>query len=170
MSTAAINAVLSDRSSTGVYRLAMLAIADGGGYVSIEGIQRWVNCDEPSAVLLLDDLCEMGVVEMEFDDTAQSVAYFSSFVHELTYGFVPSPAATKRYIPPAVRDSVAEKCGHTCQYCGDTEGPFHIDHIHPISKGGGNEMENLTLACAPCNLSKRDKTLDEWPGRVGGPK
>lgn len=30
----------------------------------------------------------------------------------------------------------------------------HVDHIHPIAAGGGNDKSNLQLLCAPCNQSK----------------
>lgn len=40
-----------------------------------------------------------------------------------------------------------------CQYCG-SKGADHIDHIVAQSTGGGDEIENLTLACQSCNLKK----------------
>lgn len=39
---------------------------------------------------------------------------------------------------------------------------FNLDHILPISKGGGNEMANLQLLCPPCDRRKYNKTSDEW--------
>lgn len=68
-------------------------------------------------------------------------------------------------IPPTVRAEVFERDGRVCAYCGDTEGPFHIDHIVPLSRGGEHSADNLTVACAPCNLSKSNLLLDEWEGR-----
>ena len=35
----------------------------------------------------------------------------------------------------------------------------HIDHIHPVSKGGLSEDDNLVLVCAACNTSKGRKSL-----------
>lgn len=32
----------------------------------------------------------------------------------------------------------------------------------PISRGGTNDLDNLVLACQPCNVNKGDKTLDEF--------
>lgn len=39
---------------------------------------------------------------------------------------------------------------------------FDVDHIRPLSRGGSNWPDNLACACASCNRSKNDKTLDEW--------
>lgn len=29
-----------------------------------------------------------------------------------------------------------------------------VEHIHPLSLGGGNTPDNMTLACGPCNHQK----------------
>lgn len=38
---------------------------------------------------------------------------------------------------------------------------LHIDHIHPQALGGGDEIENLQLLCANCNLRKGKGTMEE---------
>lgn len=45
---------------------------------------------------------------------------------------------------------------YTCRYCGKKppEVTLEIDHIVPISAGGGNELSNLATACLPCNRGK----------------
>jgi hypothetical protein len=67
-------------------------------------------------------------------------------------------------IPIDLRALVFSRDGKVCAYCGTTEGEFHLDHIFPWSRGGAHSLENLTVACAPCNRSKRDKTVQEWRG------
>lgn len=54
-----------------------------------------------------------------------------------------------------------KKFNFTCQYCGRKapEVVFHIDHIIPRSKGGNNNLSNLTLACDDCNIGKGNKSL-----------
>lgn len=37
-----------------------------------------------------------------------------------------------------------------------------IEHVWPISKGGGHTWDNVVLACLDCNLSKQARTPDEW--------
>ena len=48
-----------------------------------------------------------------------------------------------------------------CPYCAAklSFDQSHLDHIHPVSKGGLSEDDNLVLICAPCNTSKGAKTL-----------
>jgi len=62
----------------------------------------------------------------------------------------------------ALRQAVFERDDFTCQYCGARHLPLECDHILPVSRGGLNEIENLTTACRPCNQSKHDMTPDEW--------
>lgn len=52
-----------------------------------------------------------------------------------------------------------------CAYCSTTEEPFHIDHIVPRLRGGTDDPDNLTVACAHCNCSKSDRLLSEWKRR-----
>jgi hypothetical protein len=49
-----------------------------------------------------------------------------------------------------------------CAYCGGIMSVYHVDHIEPISRGGGNGADNICLACPPCNLEKSNKRLLEW--------
>lgn len=36
------------------------------------------------------------------------------------------------------------------------------EHVHPRSRGGANDLDNLLLACARCNNRKSNKLLGEW--------
>lgn len=60
-----------------------------------------------------------------------------------------------------IRVQIIERDGPLCAYCGETAIPIHIDHIYPLSRGGSNDLENLTVACAQCNIEKSDHTLEE---------
>ncbi|MBD0317731.1 MAG: HNH endonuclease [Thermoleophilia bacterium] len=48
-----------------------------------------------------------------------------------------------------------------CQYCGTESGKLTLDHVVPRSRGGESVWENVVTSCAPCNLRKGDRTLDE---------
>jgi len=57
------------------------------------------------------------------------------------------------------RRAVFARDDHRCQYCGGVADS--IDHVMPRSRGGMNVWENVTAACRPCNLRKRDRTPEE---------
>lgn len=59
----------------------------------------------------------------------------------------------KAVIPPGLRSKVYERDAYQCQNCGIRE-KLTIDHIHPESKGGATELQNLQTLCMPCNLRK----------------
>ena len=65
------------------------------------------------------------------------------------------------------RRALALRDGASCFYCGRqlaTGEPFSrptIEHVVPVSRGGSNALENLVLACKPCNLAKGDQI---WEG------
>jgi 5-methylcytosine-specific restriction endonuclease McrA len=85
---------------------------------------------------------------------------------------VAAPAVVKmrRYIKPrqhrAVRlsrDNIFLRDDHTCQYCNKRfpVKELTLDHVMPVSRGGGKSWENLTTACHPCNRKKGNRTPAE---------
>jgi hypothetical protein len=68
------------------------------------------------------------------------------------------------------RRLIIEENDYRCHYCGlegsrysdaDCE-PWHIDHKHPVSLGGSNDLSNLTLSCRSCNLEKSNTPYEEF--------
>lgn len=53
------------------------------------------------------------------------------------------------------------KADNACAYCGATEG-LQWDHIIPKSRGGPDTIDNLVLACGPCNAEKGARDPIEW--------
>jgi len=52
-----------------------------------------------------------------------------------------------------------------CKCCVKNE--YHIDHINPIKRGGGNEIENLQVLCPTCNKRKSAKDPVDWARENG---
>ena len=82
-------------------------------------------------------------------------------------GWFPADPSIARLRPAtsiwiAITERIHKRDGYTCQYCGDYDVPLECDHIHPVSRGGSNEDENLCSSCMPCNRSKSNKLLSEW--------
>jgi len=69
-------------------------------------------------------------------------------------------ATERAHIPTSTRADLM--ASNECSYCGGTEGPFEIDHVIPLARGGSNEPWNLVLACRACNRSKKDRLIAEW--------
>ena len=72
------------------------------------------------------------------------------------------PTTKRQPIKPGIRFQVLKRDRYRCQMCGVTaqdDAKLEIDHIHPVSKGGGNELSNLQVLCRDCNAGKRDQLL-----------
>lgn len=76
----------------------------------------------------------------------------------------PRVQAKRQPLSKAARDAIYERDGRICSYCDTDAGPFHIDHIVPVARGGTNRPENLCVACAPCNFRKRAQLVSEMGG------
>lgn len=61
-----------------------------------------------------------------------------------------------------VREYLLEKWGRCCAYCGKADTQLEVEHIYPKSKGGGNRVSNLTLACTKCNQKKGSKPIEQF--------
>lgn len=64
------------------------------------------------------------------------------------------PVTGRENIPSAVRTAVMDRDGEQCRYCGTSNGPWHLDHVQPVSKDGPTTIGNLVVACQDCNLRK----------------
>lgn len=67
-----------------------------------------------------------------------------------------------KYRNKKLRFAVLAKSGFACVYCGrkPPEVKLHIDHVHPLSRGGGHDIENLVAACVDCNSAKSNQLLE----------
>lgn len=61
-----------------------------------------------------------------------------------------------------LREYLLEKWHRQCAYCGKTDTPLEIEHIHPKSLGGNDRVSNLTLACSKCNQVKSNQDVKDF--------
>ena len=54
-------------------------------------------------------------------------------------------------------DFRCKACGADLRYT-----KWEIDHIHPRSRGGGDQSINLQILCRECNRSKSAKLMAQW--------
>lgn len=69
-----------------------------------------------------------------------------------------------------VRRYFLQRQDHQCWYCsapfGDGLDAPHLDHKHPLSRGGEDSMRNVVMACAYCNQEKGRRTVEEYRAEI----
>ena len=80
--------------------------------------------------------------------------------------YVRVPRAVQRKIS---RRALFARDGWRCVYCGDRSGRLTLDHVIPRSRGGGSVWENVVTSCAPCNLRKGNRLLEEAQMTLSSP-
>ena len=62
-----------------------------------------------------------------------------------------------------IRFEVFKRDSFTCQYCGRSAPDIvlNLDHVHPRSGGGTDDITNLVTACYACNAGKSDRLLSD---------
>lgn len=69
----------------------------------------------------------------------------------------------RKKIGQKLRFEVFKRDKFSCQYCG-AKAPdvlLHVDHLHPVAKGGENDVLNLVTSCEECNSGKGACLLDD---------
>jgi 5-methylcytosine-specific restriction endonuclease McrA len=59
--------------------------------------------------------------------------------------------------------------GGACFYCAKVlaEGEMTVDHVEPQKLNGGDSLQNLVLACKPCNAAKAHKPIEAFKPEAG---
>lgn len=82
---------------------------------------------------------------------------------EVAFDKQPDLKRTRRHhIKAKTRVDVLVRDKYTCQMCGakSKDGAvLEIDHIHPVSLGGSNELSNLQVLCRECNSGKSNRII-----------
>lgn len=94
-----------------------------------------------------------------FDQELHSASSTFPWPHVIRLvNYVKVPRSIKRKIS---RRALFARDGWKCVYCGTTNGRLTLDHVVPRSKGGDSVWENVVTSCAPCNLKKGNRVLEE---------
>lgn len=123
---------------------------------------------ENDALLQRKVAVKLGLQVQEFGDVVKRLAE-AGLVNQATMQPIAWGKRQELDRPPShewrdIRQAIFIRDDFTCQYCGSRGVRLECDHIHPVSKGGSHDPDNLVTACFLCNRSKRDKTLSEWSG------
>ncbi len=59
-------------------------------------------------------------------------------------------------IPSGLRQQIYRRDKETCRYCGRRGRGvrLELDHVFPVSRGGGDQLANLVTSCRECNRTK----------------
>lgn len=68
-------------------------------------------------------------------------------------------------------DSWRERKRVRCYWCNQSIATkkVHVDHITPLGRGGGHEVDNLCVSCPNCNLTKNATPAEEFNRRSKSP-
>ena len=119
----------------------------------------------------IDTLPWTRAIVLDFFDKVDVLEYYDSFVRSARdYHYLPAVVRVKFYVKklqgafdrgvPLTRKNVYARDEHSCQYCG-SKSNLTLDHVIPVSKGGGTTWDNIVCACNKCNQKKGDKLLKQ---------
>lgn len=74
----------------------------------------------------------------------------------------------RKSLSKKVRFEVFKRDKFACQYCGRNPPGvvLEVDHITPVSLGGGNIEDNLITSCLDCNRGKSNVSLESVPKTI----
>ncbi|HIQ18060.1 HNH endonuclease [Novosphingobium pituita] len=102
-------------------------------------------------------------IKAVFLERVDIIATYDRTVHSASFDMrIPSVIALRQYVKPNefpafTRFNLFLRDRFTCQYCGCGD-HLTFDHVIPRRLGGRTTWENVTTACAPCNLAKGGRT------------
>ncbi|HQD99834.1 MAG TPA: HNH endonuclease [Novosphingobium sp.] len=105
-------------------------------------------------------------IKAVFLERVDIVASYAREVHSPSWTMpIPSVIALRQYVKPSefpafTRFNLFLRDRFTCQYCGSPH-QLTFDHVVPRRLGGRTSWENVTTACAPCNLRKGGRTPEQ---------
>ena len=114
-----------------------------------------------------------GVLEAIADIALKQLEKRTSPKSEVALGKVTSPEIARasnnpkrsRYIPIKTKNIIFQRANHQCEFTSqnnkrcESKHFLEVDHKHPYSQGGGNEIQNLQLLCRQHNQRKAELKL-----------
>lgn len=101
-----------------------------------------------------NDLLVANELDMNLEEVIRAIAKLrrAGFIkyEKRFHGIIP------RDVSLDLRNTIFERDGYCCSKCGAVS-ELEIDHIMPVSKGGGNEESNLQTLCKTCNRRKSSR-------------
>jgi HNH endonuclease len=74
---------------------------------------------------------------------------------------------SRNKIPETIQLTVRDRAKYLCEFCHADERwqyvKFTVDHVVPLSLGGSDLLDNLTLACFHCNRRKTNRLTAKDP-------
>ncbi len=101
-----------------------------------------------------------------FMERVDIIAQYDREVHSPNVTLkLPSVIALRKFIKPPAKPAFTRfnlflRDAFTCQYCGHRD-DLTYDHVMPRRLGGRTTWQNIATACAPCNLRKGGRTLEQ---------
>ena len=132
---------------------------------------------EQQVMTCLRQLVEKGVIRKESEPTRDGTLYKVLIPEEIESCRTAMKAAISKPDPVLnplseadyynIRENrivIFERDGYQCQYCQKQMTRFNatLDHLTPVSQGGGNEYDNIITACRECNSRKTGKMLSDF--------
>jgi HNH endonuclease len=70
---------------------------------------------------------------------------------------------SRNKISESIQQQIRERANYLCEFCHADERwqyvRFTVDHVLPVSLGGSDNLDNLTLACFHCNRRKTNRLI-----------
>lgn len=84
------------------------------------------------------------------------IAHYERFADTKTALAKQTARAKKRVKAARLRPTIIQRDGLRCHICGGDVLPrdVHVDHVHPLARGGESDPHNLRVSHSRCNLLK----------------
>ena len=159
MSADAIARVWNVPNVTAEEKLLLIWLANNCGGIGQpvmfdpDGMGQFIGADYHRAATVLDSLVAKGLIHFgtEEDETSSYIWITNDEgrYESPTDWYSSEPKSRNKRV-----EALLERDGPGCSYCGQAAVIYEVDHFIPRSRGGSDTMDNLVLACRPCNRAK----------------